>query len=68
MQAQIVACVLKSIEERASIDNREKRMDIVEVHSYYHFADSRSRQVEDALITQVIDRSLVYMCWVNSWN
>lgn len=43
-------------------------MHIVEVRPYDHFADSRSRQVEDALVAQIIDRSLVDMFWANSWN
>jgi hypothetical protein len=43
-------------------------MHIVEVRPYDHFADSRSGQVEDALIAQVVDRSLVDMCWTNTWD
>ena len=43
-------------------------MHIVEVRPYDQFADSRSGQVENALIAQVVDRSLIDMCWANAWD
>jgi hypothetical protein len=48
------------------INNRKKRMHIVEVCPDHHFADSRSGEVEHALTAQVFNRILIYMSGLNS--
>jgi hypothetical protein len=68
MHAYFVARIFELFKERTGINNWEKGMHIVEVCPYDHLADRRRGKVEDALMAQIIDRFLVHVSLVDSWD